>query len=162
MLLLGMWATCSRCLVLVALLCGGTHACSPLPGWQPSTPHEQWAAAVHVVHGRAVEVSQYLEDMTQNVVIEDLTFSKGAVACSRITVAGFMSSAACGADPPPVGTNGTSFLCSINETDTEGECTAELNVVGNIHIGFIYGQEVSESSICRPAQPRGHSLPLIV
>eukprot|EP00971_Amphidinium_carterae_P099402 1966484-Amphidinium_carterae.1 len=140
--LLSMLAMRARCLVLVALLCGGAHACSPVLGWQSSTPHEQWAAAVHVVHGRAVEISEYLEDMTQSVVIEDLTFSKGGSGtCRRITVAGFLSSATCGVDPPPLGTNGTAFLCSINETDTDGECTAELNVAGNIHIGFISGDE---------------------
>mmetsp|Transcript_29316 Transcript_29316/g.82708 ORF Transcript_29316/g.82708 Transcript_29316/m.82708 type:complete len:178 (-) Transcript_29316:329-862(-) len=117
-------------------------ACKLSGDWRQATHSEQWLAAGFVVEGIAIQtlVTDDHSSLTDSVLLESLLTTKGTdLQCTTILVTGFRSSAACGLDPPPLGSPGTYYLCSLTRSLDDGGCTAELNTAGDAHVGLLPG-----------------------
>jgi len=137
-------------------------ACSPNPGWRPSSFSLQSAAAQIVLEGTAdgrfscqsfgsqaddAKKEYHLKDeelFNQSglcsfrdevlVLVRNITILKGSASCSEALIGGFSNSAMCGTDPPYFTVRGTYFLCQV--VNVGNLCHGVLNTNGDIHLGF--------------------------
>ena len=97
--------------LLTAIICIGTLlACTPVPGWVPSTIAQQTTHAGAVISGKVDSVTPDASSASSYIHLVDAVFYKGC-GPSYVRINGFTSSAACGIDPPAVGAQVIVFVC---------------------------------------------------
>ena len=97
-------------LFTLALTISILRACSPAPGWVPSTIADQVNHASAVIYGRVDSVTQNPDQVSSYIHLTNTVFYKGC-GPSYVRINGFTSSAACGLDPPAVNTWVIVFVC---------------------------------------------------
>ena len=100
-------------LFLLGMLAQIVLQCSPAPGWVPPTINEQVNLAGAVFKGKVLSVSgnQFSGFVVRYTNVE---YFKGC-GPSTVRVTGYTSSAACGIDPPAVGSVNFVFACKGND-----------------------------------------------
>ena len=115
-------------LIALLLVISYLNACSPSPGWKPSTVAQQVRHAGAVIYGVVDSVNKDINSNSYYIHLVNAYFFKG---CGPIYVRinGFTSSAACGLDPPKIGNRVIVFVCREKPHWT-------LNVI-NLHTGMV-------------------------